>query len=67
MSARLYRGNRGGAVPPLCRVKAGQARQGSQPRLPPPTGCGAICPRPPDLVPSLPPAPASVGFPICVG
>jgi hypothetical protein len=69
MLARLNWGNRGGAVRPLCRVRAGQARQGSQPRLLPPGVCQSMTrPRSPtDLVPSLPPAPGSVCFPICVG
>jgi hypothetical protein len=68
MLARLDQGNQGGAVRPLCGAAVGQGRQGSQPRLPPPTGCGAICRRSPtDLVPSLPPAPAGVCFSISVG
>jgi hypothetical protein len=63
MLAWLDRGDRKGAVRPLYGAAVGQARQGSQPRLPPPTGCGSTCPRSPtDLVPCLPPAPGSVSF-----
>src|SRR5262249_10477626 len=55
-------------VRPLRRVRAGPARQGSPLRLLPPTGCGAICPRPPtDLVPNLPPPPGGVCLSISVG
>ena len=63
MLARLSRGNRGGAVRPLCGAEVGQTRQGSQPCLPPPTECRSICLRSPtNLAPGLPPAPGSVSF-----